>query len=87
VFNICKNCKILIQELNTLQQKYDVLGATCDQLWERLKAAESKLIQGKELVDRLMTVIEVNRQLENENARLRAIIEATEPPPDTEIKA
>ena len=70
-----------------LLEKYQVLGATCDDLWKRIQVLEDTFKKGKELVDQLMTVIEINKQLQEENDRLTALVEGLEPPPDLGIKA
>jgi hypothetical protein len=79
----CKNCK-------TIQRKYELACAAADKLHGELKEVrlvlkhrEKALVQGKELVDRLMGVAVENDNLKRQIAELTG----SEPLKGVEIKA
>lgn len=79
----CKKCK-------TIQHKYELACVTADRLDAELKRVrmilehrEKALVQGKELVDRLMGVAVENDNLKRQIAELTG----SEPPKGVEIKA
>lgn len=72
---------------NNIEEKYKLICAVCDDLNAKLQRSAIALRQGRDLLDRLMGVIEENRVLRAENTELKALLEGRDVPKDTEIKA